>query len=144
MSGFKPKETLYTLPHGIEVIGEYPRRGVNRYWRVRVRPHQFFKGRIVSGGIYIRRSRAVITSVVGRALLPSEHIHHKNEDQDDDTPSNLEIVNAGLHNSHHKTGSTHRAETKARISESLKLAYDEGRHAVATIQSRDHMGRIAK
>lgn len=142
MKGFAQKPAIYTLPHGIEVIGEYPPKGKNRYWRVRIRPHRFFSGRVVGGGLYVRRSRAVMSSVLGRALLPSEHVHHKNEDRDDDSPSNLELLNAADHNAHHKFGFQHTEQTKAQISGSLKRAYTEGRHKKPSIKSRDSIGRI--
>ena len=43
MTGRPPKSPIYVLPHGIEVIGEYAPSRKNRYWRVRIRPHRFFK-----------------------------------------------------------------------------------------------------
>jgi len=127
LGDFKPKPTLYTLPHGIEVIGEYPPRGVNRYWRVRIRPHHFFKGKVVSRGVYTTRNRAVMSSVLGRALLPTEHVHHKNEDRGDDDPGNLEVLTAAEHNRHHKTGARHSDATKKKIGASLKVAFSDGR-----------------
>lgn len=124
---FESKPPLYVLPHGVEVIGEYPPRGKNRYWRIRVRPHPFFAGRIVSGGVDVRRSRAVMSAHLGRALLPTEHVHHKNENRDDDSPENLELLTATEHNQHHKVGATHSKEAREKISLGLKRAIAEGR-----------------
>lgn len=143
MGKFVQKKPLYTLPHGIEVIGEYAPRGKNPYWRVRVRPHPFFSSKVVAGGIYLRRSRAVMSSVLGRALLPNEHVHHKNENRSDDSPENLELISPADHNSHHKTGATHTEETKAKISNGLKKAYEAGLHSRPTIKNRDSKGRIS-
>jgi hypothetical protein len=140
--GVPKKPAVYVLPHGIEVVGEYPPRGQNRYWRVRVRPHPFFSAPNVSGGLYIRRSRVVMASVIGRALLPSEHVHHKNENVDDDSPENLELITAQRHNAHHKKGSAHTEKAKRKIQKSLKLAYEEGRHRRPQILARDEKGRI--
>lgn len=127
--GFKNKPPLYVLPHGIEVIGEYPARGKNRYWRVRIRPHRFFPGvRVVCDGIVIHRSRAILASELGRALTPNDHAHHENEDKTHDVPANLELLTAAEHNRHHKIGTKHKPESKARISASLKIAFLEGRH----------------
>ena len=48
----KQKAPIYTLPHGIEVIGEYPARGKNPYARLRIRPHPFFPNvRVISNGM---------------------------------------------------------------------------------------------
>lgn len=121
------RPALYVLPYGIEVVGEYPPKGDNRYWRVRVRPHPFFGGRVTSGGVCVRRSRAVMSSVLGRALLSSEHVHHKDEDKQNDNPENLEVITAGEHNRHHKSGTKHSAESKAKTSATLKTLYQEGK-----------------
>lgn len=124
------KTTIYTLPHGIEIVGEYLPRGASRYWRVRIRPHPFFPElKVVGGGCYIRRSRAVMASILGRALSVDEIVHHANEDRNDDSPGNLELTTAAAHNSHHKTGSTHSSETKKRISRGLRKAIAEGRRS---------------
>jgi len=120
------KTPIYILPHGIEVIGEYAPSGENRYWRVRINAHHLFDAKIVSGGMYIRRSRVVMTSVVGRKLLDSEHVHHKDEDVNNDSPSNLKIISPSEHNKHHKIGVKHSEEAKSKISNSLKSAYDDG------------------
>jgi hypothetical protein len=142
--GRKPNPTLYTLPHGIEVIGEYAARGKNRYWRVRIRPHRFFPNApVVSNGIYVRRSRVVLASKLGRALTSAEHAHHRDEDRGRDVSENLELLTAGEHNRHHKTGSTHTAQSKAKTSQSLKRSYAAGRRVRNRITRRDHLGRIS-
>lgn len=124
----KQKQPLYTLPHGIEVIGEYRPNSKCPYWRVRVRPHPLIVGKVVSNGIEVRRSRAVATSILRRVIGPEEHVHHENGKEDDD-PKHLEVLAAAKHNAHHKTGTTHKEGTKTKISESLKRAYAEGRKA---------------
>ena len=143
-TGRPPLPPLYVLPHGIEVIGEYPPAAGNRYWRVRIRPHPFFHGvRVRFGGIYIHRSRAILASKLGRALTPAEHAHHGEDGPRQDTPTNLEVLSASEHNRHHKTGSRHTAETKARIGAAVKRAFAEGRHSRPAITNRDNLGRIA-
>ncbi|WP_114973369.1 hypothetical protein [Rhodoferax ferrireducens] len=123
----RQKPAIYVLPHGIEVIGEYPARGKNRYWRVRIRPHPFFPDApVVSNGIYVRRNRVVLASKLGRALTPEEHAHHDDEDRDNDTADNVESLSPSEHNRHHKTGSTHRSESKAKTSATLKGLYQTG------------------
>lgn len=118
---------LYVLPHGIEVIGEYPARGKNRYARLRIRPHRFFPDApVVANGIYVRKNRAILASKLGRALLPSEHAHHEDEDRDNDSSANIELLTAKEHNQHHKVGTKHTDETKQKIAAGLKAAYATG------------------
>lgn len=124
----KQKQPIYVLPHGIEVIGEYPARGKNRYCRVRIRPHRFFPDvPVVGNGIGVRKSRVILASKLGRALTAEEHAHHGDEDRDNDAPDNLETLSAADHNRHHKIGTKHSDEAKERISKGLKLAIKEGR-----------------
>lgn len=139
------KPPIYTLPHGIEVIGEYAPSRANRYWRVRIRPHAFFPDvKPVAGGLYVRRSRVILAAKLGRALTPEEHAHHGDEDKYNDRASNIEILTPAEHNRHHKTGGRHADEGKARISAGLKRAYAEGRRAPIAITNRDNKGRISK
>jgi len=96
------KEPIYVLPHGIEVIGEYAPNAKFPYWRVRVRPHPLIVGKIVHGGIYTRRSKAVATAMLNRIITDDEHVHHGNG-REDDNPAHLEVLSAAKHNAHHKT-----------------------------------------
>lgn len=144
-TGRPPKPPLYVLPHGIEVIGEYPPDGSNRYWRLRVRPHPFFPGvRSISNGLLIHRSRAILASKLGRALTPADHAHHDDEDRGNDTRGNLELLSAAEHNRHHKTGKKHRPESRAKTSATLKRLFAEGRMHPRPITNRDNLGRISK
>lgn len=140
---FAPKKPLYVLPHGIEVIGEYAPTEKNRYWRVRIRPHQFFPDvPVTSNGCYVRRSRVVLASKLGRPLLTTEIAHHRNENKADDSPENLELETPTSHNSHHKTGTTHTTETKAQTSQSLTNCYAAGARRRTRIASRNNKGQI--
>lgn len=132
-SGRPPKAALYVLPHGIEVIGEYAPNDKCPYWRVRIRPHPFFDGTPVrSNGYDVRRSRVLLAAKLGRALTTQEHAHHDDEDRNNETLSNLVPLTAAEHNRHHKTGSVHTLEAKARISVGLKRAIAEGRRRPPT------------
>lgn len=123
----KPKTPIYTLPHGIEVIGEYAAKGKNRYWRVRIRPHPFFPNvPVVCGGCDVRRSRVILASKLGRALTPKEHAHHGDEDRNNDTPHNIEPLSPAEHNRHHKIGTKHHAKSRAKTSATLKRLYATG------------------
>lgn len=121
------KNPIYVLPSKIKVIGEYAPTEKNPYWRVRIANHPLFSSHeLVCGGIYTRRCRVVMTSIVGRELRRNEHVHHINGDRTDDRPENLELISAASHNKHHKTGARHSANTKQRISDSLRSAYANG------------------
>lgn len=138
------KPPIYTLAHGIEVIGEYAPSQRCPYWRVRIRPHAFFPDAPVFGkGLYIRRSRVMLAAKLGRPLLPSEHAHHDDEARDNDSTENIVLLSAAEHNRRHKLGTQHADETRQRISAALKRAYEDGRRARPQIINRDHLGRIA-
>ncbi|WP_037335257.1 HNH endonuclease [Salinisphaera hydrothermalis] len=81
--------------------------------------------------MYGRRSRVIAASTIGRDLKPGEHVHHRNEDRTDDSPTNLEIISAADHNRHHKTGTTKSLSSREKTSRSLKRAYVEGRRSPA-------------
>lgn len=139
------KEPIYILPHNIEVIGEYQPSGENKYWRVRIREHSLFDAKVVSSGMYIRRSRVVMTSILGRALLETEHVHHKDENVNNDSPSNLELLSADEHNKHHKIGCKHTEESKSKIGTSLKAAYESGRREKPNLHGdRNPCARLTK
>lgn len=134
---FQAKPALYVLPHGIEVVGEYRPNARFPYWRVRIRPHPFFPGaRVVSDGCDVKRSHAVLASKIGQALPARSHVHHRDEDCENDHPENLELLTPAQHNRRHKLGSRHRADSKARIAASLKRAHAEGRRKPVIIGQR--------
>lgn len=77
--------------------------------------HPRWKGgrRVNSNGyVYIRvgvhqeilEHRHVIQEYLGRKLRRDEHVHHKNGVKTDNRLENLEVMLAGDHNRHHKTG----------------------------------------
>lgn len=116
---FKP--VLYTLPHGIEVISEYPPGGNSEYWRLLVRPHPLMAGKVRPGGsVIISRPRVLLTVKLGRKLMADEYVHHVNEIKTDDREENLEMVLAGDHSRHHNSGVVQSAEARRKKSERLK------------------------
>lgn len=54
---------------------------------------------------YILEHRLVMSNHLGRALLPTEDVHHKNENRSDNRLDNLELLNHTKHVSLHSTGS---------------------------------------
>jgi hypothetical protein len=138
------KAPLYVLPHGIEVIGEYPPTKTYPYWQVRIRPHAFFPDATVQyGGCLIGRHRAVLASKLGRALTREEHAHHDDEVKDNDSPLNIELLTASDHSKHHRVGARSTAESRAKVSATLKRLYAEGKRQALPIRNRDSKGRIA-
>lgn len=129
---------IYTLAYGIHVIGEYPARGKNRYVRLRIRPHSFFPDApIVANGIMVRKNRVILSIKLGRMLETNEHAHHRDENELNDDPDNIELRTAADHNRHHKTGTRKTAESKAKTSASMKKAFAEGRHAPTIMREQN-------
>lgn len=74
--------------------------------------HNWKGGRRVrkeDGYIYLRvnhseeilEHRYVMEQVLGRKLLPEEHVHHKDENKQNNNPSNLQIMSKSEHQSYH-------------------------------------------
>lgn len=53
---------------------------------------------------YYAEHRLVVEGLIGRKLLPREHVHHLNHVKDDNRPSNLELMDISEHRSKHTVG----------------------------------------
>lgn len=55
---------------------------------------------------YVLQHRLVVERSIGRYLLPTEVVHHRNEDKQDNRIENLEIVTRSRHMKHHKANAS--------------------------------------
>lgn len=53
------------------------------------------------GGVTISEHRHVMSQIVGRPLEPTEYVHHKNLDTQDNKPENLELMSPQAHSIEH-------------------------------------------
>lgn len=73
------------------------------------------------------------------------HVHHVDDDRNNNEPKNLEAIHAGCHQRSHKIGSKLSQQWRDAISKGLKKAVAEGRRKpkeYAQHRSRDHLGRF--
>lgn len=56
------------------------------------------------GGKKFDVHRVIMYGIIGRKLLSTEVVHHKNEDKTDNTPNNLELKNLSDHSRFHMQG----------------------------------------
>lgn len=55
---------------------------------------------------YVLQHRLIVERSLCRYLLPTEIVHHRNEDKQDNRLENLEVVTRSRHMKHHKSAST--------------------------------------
>ena len=61
---------------------------------------------------YIMEHRLVMESIIGRFLLPTEIVHHIDENPRNNNPSNLQVMTAAEHTAHHHRGKAKRRTAK--------------------------------
>lgn len=72
------------------------------YILVRVMPWDFYYPMAHRG--YVREHRLIMAEHLGRLLLPSEDVHHKNGIKNDNRIENLELTTKGVHIREHSKG----------------------------------------
>lgn len=68
------------------------------------------KRQIIGGYVYVwdrdgkkvSEHRLIAEQMIGRPILPTEHVHHKNEQRGDNRPDNLDVLTKSAHMSLHK------------------------------------------
>lgn len=71
-------------------------------------------------GRSVREHRHIIERHLGRKLLPTEIVHHRNGDTADNRLDNLEVMNGGDHMRHHHKGETRPDMAKQRMSRAAR------------------------
>lgn len=72
------------------------RRRVGGYIRIKLSPDDSFYEMAASDGCVLEH-RLVMAQKLGRCLLPSEKVHHRNGIKDDNGPENLKLVSRASH-----------------------------------------------
>ena len=67
----------------------------------------------------MKKYRKIAEKRLGRKLLSTEDVHHKDLDPSNDAPSNLEVLPHGEHTRLHHTGLRHSPSTKKKIRKAL-------------------------
>ena len=80
-----------------------------------VNPRGYIEGRIRDGSNvrHVKKHRLVAETIIGRPLLDTEDVHHIDGNKQNNDPSNLEILDHGVHSTHHNL-ERHAALRKAR------------------------------
>ena len=89
--------------------------------------------------IRVKQHRFIVEGILGRALLPTEDVHHKNGIKNDNRPENLEVIDHGKHSSDHNA----QREFKRGYTLNLSAAERHARSLRAIAQGLSALGRAA-
>ena len=80
-----------------------------------------FPGSQKSG--HVMEHRVIMSLVVGRPLLKTEIVHHRDENKQNNFPKNLKLTTVGRHTIKHHTGLKRSKETRFKISQKAKQRF---------------------
>ena len=90
--------------------------------------------------VRVKKHRFVFEGILGRPLLPSEDVHHKDGNKLNNDPSNLEIIPHGDHTKLHNKSRAYKKGYKLNLTEEQRKK--RSLHAIA--MQLDTLGRQAK
>ena len=90
----------------------------------------YVEGRLWQDGkqIRVKQHRHIASAALGRPLLPTEDVHHENEQKIDNDPTNFVILNHGAHTSLHNRSRIYKRGYKLNLTDDERRARSERMH----------------
>lgn len=93
-----------------------------------VNPRGYIEGKV--GGRRIKQHRHIAERMLGRPLLTTEDVHHKNGVKTDNRPENLEVMDHGAHAREHNKSRTYSRGYRLNLSATERAARGERMRAM--------------